>query len=211
MRKYVFGLGLIAGPILFLVQALLTPAMSTDTAEYLATAADANTAGLAAVGVFSMLGLVAALLCLRRLAGESTLALLGGGLALAGLVIQPIWIGIEAGTAAIGGAGTGAEQVALAETLNDSTAAMLAMFGAMAYVVGGLLLGAALLRSKAIAAPFAALIGVYPLLMVAGFATSMNMLLIAGGVAATLGMVPVGLKMLSGGEQPAVAAATAAG
>lgn len=210
MRKSVFGIGLIAGPVLFVIQALLTPPLSTDSGEVLENyAASSNLDLLALLAALSMLGMIAAFLGLRSLAGEDNLSMVAGGLAVAGIATQPIWIGVDTATSAISAAGTGAAQVALVDALNDSTGVMVAMLGSIVYVVGVVLLAVALARSKAVATPFAALIGLFPILMVAGFGSSMNSLLIAGGVAGVLGMAPIGFKLLGGGEQAAAATAPA--
>jgi hypothetical protein len=211
MRKSVVGIGMIAGPVLFLIQALLTPAIGADSSEMLeniATAGNSDTAALLAV--LSMLGILAGLLYLRQLAGPDGLGGVAGGLAVAGLVIQPIWVGIEAGYAAVAATGTGAEQAALADAIGSSAAGGLAIAGAMAYAIGTLLLGLALARGKAVSPVLAVLIGIFPALMVAGFATGMNALLLAGGVAAVAGMAPVGLKVLGGAQGAATPAASTA-
>jgi len=197
------GIGLIAGPALFVISTILSPAWEDDTAEYLAEVADDK--GLYLVssllftigGMFLIAGALGIIKLMRR-GRKVTLGQVAGFLLVLGATATTAFYVISAfDIEMVDEAANRAEMVALSERAEESTAALIFFipYFFLGFVLGMILLGIAVIRSKVVPvwAGIVLLVAVV-VLFVSGEGQAMS---VVGNALVMVGLVPLGLKILS--------------
>jgi hypothetical protein len=140
------GIGLIAGPLLLAIGALIDPAWSDDSAEYLQEVAD-DKGRYAVAGVLWTLGtlifIAGTLGLIKLLRGRGvTLGQIGAGLITIGLIAFTAVLAFNAFDIELADAENREAMVALSDSLEDSALLSVYFFG---FFLGGIVLGSLLL------------------------------------------------------------------
>lgn len=197
------GIGLIAGPTLFVIAQILSPAWSDDTATYLQDIAADKGLYLASSAVFMLGGvlLVAGALGivkLMRRGRKVTLGQVAGFLLAVGLMASTAWYALSVNEVAmVDSEANRAEMIALSERAEDSAGAALFFipFFFLGIVLGNVLLAVAMWRSRV--APRWAAAAVLVSILVGFFGSEGQVGGIISFVLLLVGLAPLGLKVLS--------------
>ena len=201
-RKTVAGIGMVLAPLFFLGSAIVSPALHSDEGAQIASIASDMDRWFASslLGLFSLIALVPAILGLMHMLREreNTLGDVGGGFGLVGAMFAMggTAISMVMWQMASGGADRG-EMVSLLTRLHDTAGVSVPFFfGAFALAVGLVLLAAGLMRAHAAHWTSAGSLAVGAVLFVVASATFTTGLMIVAAAFATVGLVPIGLRVL---------------
>ena len=197
------GIGLIAGPALFVISSILSPAWADDTAEYLEEVAGDKGLYLASSflfmigGMFLIAGSLGIIKLMRR-GRKVTLGQVAGFLLVFGACATTAFYVISAiEVEMVDEAANRAEMVALSERAEEGTGAVLFFipYFFLGLVLGLVLLGIAMIRTRVVPvwAGVVVLVSVV-VLFVSGEGQVANVI---GNVLTMIGIVPLGLKILS--------------
>jgi hypothetical protein len=197
------GLGLIAGPALFLVSQILSPAWSDDTAEYLEeVAGDEGLHLLSALlfllgGMLLLAGALGVIKLMRRGRRVSLGQVAGFLVALGTVATTAFYVLSVIDISMVDEAADRAEMVALSERAEDSGGAAIFFipYFFLGFVLGFILLGIAMIRSRVV--PVWAGIAVLASIVVAFVGGDSQAASVVGGVLLLAGLTPLGLRILS--------------
>ena len=197
------GIGLIAGPALFVISSIMSPAWADDTADYLEEIAGDKGLYLASSYLFMIGGMLLiagslGIIKLMRRGRKVTLGQVAGFLLLLGACATTAFYVISAiEVEMVDEAANRAEMVALSERSEESTGAVLFFipYFFLGLVLGLVLLGIAMIRTRVVPvwAGAVVLISVV-VLFVSGEGQFANVI---GNVLIMIGIAPLGLKILS--------------
>lgn len=194
------GVGLIAGPVLFVIANIVSPAWGDDTAEYLDEVAGSETAHVLSALVFMIGGLllIAGLIgVIRLMRGRgSALGQIAAAMMIVGAVTATSFYPISVIEAeAVDGAYDRGQMVGLLEQAEESAAALPVFVPFLVGIVlGSILLAVALWRTRVVPiwAPIALVVST-----VVGFFSQSQLVGVASFVLLAAGLGAVGLKILS--------------
>jgi hypothetical protein len=207
MRKVVTGTAMVvAAPLILLSYLVGGDAVMTDTTAFVGKTIEygRNRAiGSIILGAVYFPAAVIAVMGLVHLLRErkTNLGLVGGGLAIVGLVLMTTSIGMASVFLEVSLSEVAtAEKVAILDATMESGSVVVLFAGSLLLAVGTAILGRALWTAGTVPKLSAVLFGLYGPVVVAGYATSTLALIIGGFVALGVALVPLGVVMLTESE-----------
>lgn len=201
LRKQIGGAALIASPILGFVGAAMAPRLDSDELKWLENIADA--AGRASVStIMNALSIVAAVFAVFALVHmlrerEATYGQVGGALAIVGLVLTTMLVGMEAIAGEL--ATSAIPPAAAAELLNDAATnpvVLVGLAGSALSSIGMVVVAVGLFRARAVPALSAIGIGLFAVGVFVAYTAFLSALLIASFAVLSAAAVPVGWQVL---------------